>query len=424
MRTKKLKTNEELTNNSSMTKEIYDVIVVGAGPAGGQASRNLAKRGHKVLLVERYKDFGQNDFSSAGMTLEPLEEFDLPDSVIGAYWNDLVIQCSQKKYLWKGGEKKGVVLDFKKLRQFLADDCVENRGSVLMGHRYLKKEVTKDGVKVKLLNTISAETIIVEAKLVIDATGPLRKVMYDEKEEQPQMVLGSGTEYLIKVEQEVYDRYKDKLVFFLGHKWAIKGYSWIFPMENRILKVGAGKTHIKSIDQEKTNKTTKKITEKIIEEYINSSNFEILDKHGGILRYSPGIKDKFYENKVIAIGDSVSAINPRGGEGIRYAMQTANLACEYIDEYLTKGTTDFSKYRREWRRKKLLKWRLSEFSGRRMYSRYSDFQIENRVSFFHRNFSSDDMIQSLFNFKYNKVFTRVFQLVLLKLSYFFKGKKF
>lgn len=331
-----------------MTTEVYDVVVIGGGPAGGQSARNLSKKGYKVLLVERYENFSQNDFSSAGMTLEPLKEFDLPDSVIGSYWDDIVIQCSQKSYHWKGKEPKGVVLDFKKLRQFLADDCNVNGGDVLMGHRYLKKEVTNECVKIELLNIKSSEIIHVKAQLVIDATGPLRKVMYDEKEEQPQMLLGSGTEYLIKVEQEIYDEYKNKLVFFLGHKWAIKGYSWIFPMENRILKVGAGKTHLKSLDQEKVNLTTKKITEKIIKEYIKSSNYEILDKHGGILRYSAGLKDKFYDNRVIAVGDSVSAINPRGGEGIRYAMQTADLACIYIDEFLSKGKTDFSKYRKKW----------------------------------------------------------------------------
>jgi len=407
-----------------MTTEKYDAIVIGGGPAGGQASRNLAKKGHKVLLVERYQNFGQNDFSSAGMTLEPLNEFDLPESIIGSYWNDLIIQCSKDRYHWKGETAKGVVLDFKKLRQFLADECIAHGGKVLMGHRYLKKEVTKDSVIVDLLNTETSEIIQIEAKIVVDATGPLRKVMFDEKEEQPQMVLGSGTEYLIEVEQEVYDKYKNKLVFFLGHKWAIKGYSWIFPMENRILKVGAGKTHIKSKDQEKTNKTTRKITEKIIEEYIKSNDFKIIDKHGGILRYSPGIKDKFYNNKVIAVGDSVSAINPRGGEGIRYAMQTADLACSYINDYLTKGTANFSNYRKTWRRKKLLKWRLSEFSGRRMYSRYSDKQIENRVKFFHQKFNIDDMVQSLFNFKYNKMAGRVFQLLALKISYFIKREKF
>lgn len=407
-----------------MSQNIYDVVIVGAGPAGGQAARTLSKKGHKVLLVEKYKDFSENDFSSAGMTLEPLKEFDLPNSIIGSYWNDIEIQCSQKKYSWTANTRKGVVLDFKKLRQFLADDATNNGAEVLMGHKYLSKKVSKDLVTLSLLNTVNTSVIEVKTKLVIDATGPLRKVMYDDKEEQPQMVLGSGTEYVIKVEQEVYDRYKNKLVFFLGHKWAIKGYSWIFPMENRILKVGAGKTHIKSIDQEETNATTKKITEKIIEEYVQSKEFSIIDKHGGILRYSPGIKDQFYNNKVIAIGDSVSAINPRGGEGIRYAMQTAELASTYIHRYLNTGVEDFSGYRKKWRGKKLLKWRLSEFSARRMYSRYSDTQIENRVKFFHQKFSIDDMIDSLFNFKYNQLFSRVFQLILLKLNYFIKGQKF
>lgn len=329
-----------------------------------------------------------------------------------------------KKYSWKANTEKGVVLDFKKLRQFLAEDAINNGAEVLMGYKYLSKIVSKDLVTLSLINTVTSSIIEIKTKLVIDATGPLRKVMYDDKEEQPKMVLGSGTEYVIKVEQEVYDRFNNKLVFFLGHKWAIKGYSWIFPMENRILKVGAGKTHIKSKDQEETNATTKKITEKIIEEYVQSKEFSILDKHGGILRYSPGIKDKFYSNKVIAVGDSVSAINPRGGEGIRYAMQTAELATIYIDKYLKTGVEEFSLYRKKWRRKKLLKWRLSEFSARRMYSRYSDKQIENRVKFFHQKFSIDDMIDSLFNFKYNKLYSRMIQLVLLKLNYFIKGQKF
>jgi len=404
--------------------ESYDVVVVGGGPAGGQASRNLAKKGYKVLLVERYPTFEDNNFSSAGMTLEPLDEFDLPESVVGSYWKDITIQCTGKGYDWQGESNKGVVLDFGKLRQFLADETEANGGSVLTGHKYISKQVQEDKVLVDLQKSKTSEIIQVETKLVVDATGPLRKVMYDSKEEQPEMYLGSGTEYLIEVEQEVYDQFKERLVFFLGHKWAIKGYSWIFPMENRILKVGAGKTHLKSKDQDQTDKTTKKITEQIIKEYIKSENYKLLDVHGGILRYSEGLKDQFYHNKVVAVGDAVSAINPRGGEGIRYAMQSANLACEYIHEYLTTGKESFHQYRKKWRRAKLFKWRLSEVSARRMYSKYSDQQVENRVQFFHKNFSIDVLIESLFNFKYNQIFSRIFQFLFLKIRYAFKKEKF
>ena len=103
-------------------KKNYDVIVIGGGPAGGQAARNLTKKGHRVLLVEKYNSFADNNFSSAGMTLEPMSEFDLPESIVGAYWDDLEIQCTKNRYLWKGGEPKGVVLNFQKLREFLANE--------------------------------------------------------------------------------------------------------------------------------------------------------------------------------------------------------------------------------------------------------------------------------------------------------------
>lgn len=248
--------------------------------------------------------------------------------------------------------------------------------------------------------------------------------MFDSKEEQPEMTLGSGAEYEIEVDQKIYDRFKDKLVFFLGHKWAIKGYSWIFPMQNNILKVGAGKTHIKSKDQEDTDQTTRKITEKIIEEYLGADNYKLIDMHGGIIRYNPGLKDVFYNDFIVGVGDAVSVINPRGGEGIRYAMQTADLACKYIDIYLTSGENKFKYYEKEWNLQKGFKWRLSEVSARRMYSRYSDEQVENRVRFFHRNYSTDEMIESLFNFRYKKVVFRFFQLLGLKIYFAIRRQKF
>ena len=293
-----------------------------------------------------------------------------------------------------------------------------------MGYRYVKKEILKNGVRVFLSDSNSKESLIFEAKLVVDATGPLRKVMFDSKEEQPEMTLGSGTEYEIKVDQKIYDRFKDKLVFFLGHKWAIKGYSWIFPMQNNILKVGAGKTHIKSKDQEDTDQTTRKITEKIIEEYLGADNYKLIDMHEGIIRYNPGLKDVFYNDFIVGVGDAVSAINPRGGEGIRYAMQTVDLACKYIDIYLTSGENKFKYYEKEWNLQKGFKWRLSEVSARRMYSRYSDEQVENRVRFFHRNYSTDEMIESLFNFRYKKVVFRFFQLLGLKIYFAIRRQKF
>jgi flavin-dependent dehydrogenase len=405
-------------------QESFDVIVIGGGPAGGQTARNLTKLGHKVLLAERYESFKDNNFSSAGMTLVPLEEFQLPESVVGAYWNNLKIQCSKNEYVWTSNEKKGVVLDFGRLRQFLADEAKSNGGEVLMGHRYSKKQVLDDGVLVDFVDVNSNAVVQYKAKLVVDATGPVRKVMYDKKDDQPEMVLGSGLEYLIKVDQKTYDKYKDDLVFFMGHKWALKGYSWIFPMENRILKVGAGKVHIEAKEQDATNKTTKKLTEKVIKDYIKAENYELLDVHGGTLRYSPSIKDTFYKDKVVGVGDAISTVNPLGGEGIRYAMQSADLACEHIDKYLKTGQNTFDKYRKVWRRRNLLKWQICEVSSKRVYIKYSDEQIENRMKFYHQNASFDEIINALFYFRFKNLMKRIFQVYQVKLQYALSGKKF
>lgn len=397
----------------------YDVIVIGGGPAGGQAARELTAKGYKVLLTERHVNFEKNNFSSAGMTLDPLTEFDIPESVVGAYWKDLEIQCSENLNTWKGDSVKGCVLDFGRLRQFLADEVVKNGGDVLNGHTYLKKELTDDGVVATFKVSSEKKEVKYKAKILVDGTGPTRKVMYDSLEDLPMMVCGGGVEYLIEVDQNTYDRYKESLFFFLGDKWAYKGYSWIFPMENRILKVGAGKLYIDIKDDDRFEMSMKKLTEKIIKEYIKIDDYRLIDVHGGTLKYSPSIQDTFYKDKVVAVGDAVSTVNPLGGEGIRYAMQNARLASKYIEEYLETGKENFKSYRKKWRNKHLLKWQISEASCRRVYGTYTDEQIERRVSYIYQTTDIDSLIQILFNFKFNKIISRIFEVLKLKFMYKF-----
>ena len=44
-----------------------DVIIVGAGPSGAQCARELVKKGHKVLLIEKSKEIGEPNFSSLAL---------------------------------------------------------------------------------------------------------------------------------------------------------------------------------------------------------------------------------------------------------------------------------------------------------------------------------------------------------------------
>lgn len=387
-------------------KQSYEVIVIGAGPAGAQCARNLAKLGIDVLLVEKFNSFYDNNFSSAGMSMQGFDEFDLPKDVIGQYWKNFTIQTSNQLAVWKGNENKGVVLDFAKLRQFLADDCVKNGGEVLMGYSYTSKVVQNNQVTTQFFSKNENKKISLKAKLLVDATGPARKVIYNSLEEQPKMEKSAGVEYMIKVNDQVYNRFKDDLFFFLGDKWCHKGYSWVFPMSDNVLKVGTAKM----LDKEKTkeSESLKQITERIISNYMNAPDYEVIDVHGGVVRSTRSITEAFYKDNVVAIGDSISAINPLGGEGIRYALRSADDVAIHIENFIKKRENTFATYRKKWRKKYLFTWKLCLFLAETVYNKLSDKKVDEKIKKYKNLIDIDQLVNIVFEFKFNKMFRRIF----------------
>ena len=58
-----------------MKKSSYDVLVIGAGPGGSVAARNLAKQGFSVLLIEKREKIGYPvRCGEASTKLERLQE--------------------------------------------------------------------------------------------------------------------------------------------------------------------------------------------------------------------------------------------------------------------------------------------------------------------------------------------------------------
>jgi flavin-dependent dehydrogenase len=155
--------------------------------------------------------------------------------------------------------------------------------------------------------------------------------------------------------------------------------------------------------------------DKIIDEYLCSKSYKILDKHGNVARYSLGLKDTFYKDKIVAIGDAVSTINPLGGEGIQYAMENGKFAADYIDRFLRNKKVNFKEYQKKWRKKYYLKWSICEEATKRMYTKYDDEKIESRVDYYHKNTDVNGLIDVLFNFKLNRVIPTLMKSFFYKL---------
>jgi flavin-dependent dehydrogenase len=398
----------------------FEVVIVGAGPAGCHCARLLAKSGYQVLLIEQCENFYQNNFSSAATPLETLTTFDLPENVVASFWQNLTIITSNVKQSWTSQTTLGAVFDFAKLREFLAQEVELNGGKVWLGHRYIKYW-QEDNKTLVLIKPKNSDKITVSTKVLVDATGYARAVMYDKKSDKPEFLKGTGIEYLIEVNEQDYQKYANSLVFFMGYQWIPKGYSWIFPMNDHQLKVGSAWLDRPHKLIERVN-PLKDYINLILTDYLKLDNYKILDRHGSILEYSIGLNDLYYRDNVVAIGDAVSTVNLLGGEGIRHGMKGAEIADKYIQDYLQGRIKNFQFYQKEMHRDFAYKWNLSDQISRRVYLEYPDEEIDRKV-FYLKYLITEEIIDILFNYKFEKVTQLLKRYSLSKLNWLMKALK-
>lgn len=398
----------------------FDVVVIGAGPAGGHCARILSKLGYSVLLVEQHSNFETNNFSSAATPLETLTRFNLPQKVVGSTWDKIEIISTNIKRSWHSEKTLGVVFDFAKLRAFLAEEVTNNGGEVYLGHRYIKSSQNQDKTQVYL--RVKGEIVEVQTKVLVDATGYSRSVLYPNKKDKPSLLKAVGTEYLIQVSPETYQPYAKNLLFFLGHHWSPKGYGWIFPMDQNQLKVGAA-----CLDEPHSiigkTQPLKHYIERILEEHIQSKDYKLVDVHGSIVEYSSGLKDCYYRDNIIAIGDAVSTINALGGEGIRHGMSGAEIASKQVQNYLEGKSKDFSSYPKEMLKVFEFRWNTSEQLSRKVYLKYSDARIDKGVDSL-KYLSTKEILDILFNYRFEQYLKGVQSYIWKKITRFFNlGKR-
>ena len=378
-----------------MNIENYDICIIGAGPSGCQCALKLAERKLKVLLVDRFSSFKINNFSSAGTPLETLKRFNLNKEVVGSYWNNIEIFSTHNHHIWKSNKVQGAVMDFAKLKEFISNKAVKKGCKLLLGWSF--ENLENDLIIIKN----NEERKYIKAKVIVDATGPNRSVISKFAKKDRKYLIGIGIEYLIETKEKIIPK---TLTFFLGYKWMPHGYGWIFPMNKNKYKIGVG--YFKS-DDKIINLT--QYVEKIIHENLKLKKYKILDKHGGTLKYNLRQKDDYYHKNIIAIGDTISSVNPLGGEGIRHGMYSANVASKYIINYLKGNKISFDKYKYEMKKYFGMKYKLSELFAYLVYMKIKDESIDKGIKYISK-LSTKEIIGILFNYKF-KPLIKNFKLI-------------
>lgn len=351
-----------------MKEEMYDAIVIGAGPAGSVAALRLAEAGCRVLLSEKRPSIGRpvrcaeaTGFREEIARFLPVEEEWITSDLQGA------------RFISPGGKRLekalpgiGVMVDRERFDNGLASAAGRAGAEIRKGCEaigLIRRNVVEG---VRFLEKNGEWTA--RTRLVIGADGIESRVgrWAGLDSGWTSAELFSCLEYRVRSRRQC-DGY---LEFLFGNAIAPGGYAWAFPKGDKLWNVGLG------IDPRRAGgKPAVYYAERLLERF--DPDAEVMEKIAGAACRSRSLQ-RITGNAVMLVGDAAHQGNPLTGGGIMNALEAADLAGRIGAEALhTEGAIDgrIARYGTEWRR------RAGKVNDRflrladRMYS-YSDADLE------------------------------------------------
>ena len=330
-------------------KDFYDVIVIGAGPAGSVAARFAAEGGASVLLIEKRQEIGDCIRCAEGVGTGDLDKYlDIESRWIAAPIKGATIYVPDGtpiKMRPKDPESVyGYILERK-----IFDRALAERAALAGVEVYTKTAATGliiengriVGVKIKRLD-VEKE---IRTNIVIGADGVESKVgrWAGINTTLKPKDIETGVQYLMTN----IDIDQDNVEFFMGNQYAPGGYVWIFPKGPGRANVGIGILGSKIIDGGRPIDYLDKFVES------RFPNGKIIEMNFGGVPVSGGI-DKIYDGGLMLVGDAGHLTDPITGGGIKHALWSGEIAGQVAAEAVKTG--DFTekfmkKYQTEWEKK-------------------------------------------------------------------------
>ncbi|MBO7060226.1 MAG: NAD(P)/FAD-dependent oxidoreductase [Fibrobacter sp.] len=317
----------------------YDVIVIGAGPAGSVAARNLAREGHKVLLIEKRERIGYPvRCGEASTTLADLQTYGpIDDSCIESIINGLYIYGPNGVNIEVPKPGTGIMLNREIfdpwLAKLAADDGAQVEtcaradfvGDVEGGERMVRIVLGKGNGDGSVTETATQEVF---AKMVIAADGVESRIGRMVGLDCLQYPGKTCTGVDIQV-QGILTK-PDYLTFWQGHDFINDGYIWSFPKQkSNVTNFGAG-----FLANGKHAGNILEITMEWLEKLFPGAkiNYTV----GGFIPVSSVLKD-YTLDRFALVGDAAHHTNPLTGGGIASAMRAGRFCAQYVNDGLGRG---------------------------------------------------------------------------------------
>lgn len=320
-----------------VARDIWDVVIVGAGPAGATAAMILADRGHTVMLIDRH-DFPRDKTCGDALipdTLRCLQRLGLYDRVRSDALpaSAITVHSPARVAVDLPGE-------FMTVRRRVFDDLLVReacaRGTVLVRGHVTGVESPAAGraaVRVSRRNASDRAESAVDARVVLLATGAdISLLERCGMVERPQPSAFALRGYVPS------DGGLDRLIVAFD-RTILPGYAWIFPLPGGELNVGCGVFgdgwRVRQVGLRQTLDTF--LREFPPARELFGSGASIAPLRGARLRCGLAGARPYRPPNILAVGEAIGTTFPLTGEGIGKAMESAEIAAEVIGDALDTG---------------------------------------------------------------------------------------
>jgi flavin-dependent dehydrogenase len=302
----------------------YDVTIIGAGLAGLQCARLLAKQGLDVLLVDRKNSLDQKIHTTGIFVRRTLVDFDIPDDCLGPPIRHVTLYSPAQRPLELVSQHDEFrVGRMGQLYQRYLQQCLHSGVHWLPQTSYVSHSVANGKV------TLQLSSGSITTRYLIGADGARSRVARDLK-------LELNREWIVGVESVFQGAVLDgppRLLCFLDPKLAPGYIAWIaHDGEETHLGVGG---YPSLFDPTAALLDFRSRVANIID----LRNAKQIETRAGLIPVG-GVLENIANSTGLLIGDAAGAVSPLTAGGLDPCMRLSAFAAHVVAEYLSTGDVE------------------------------------------------------------------------------------